>query len=482
MVVLAVLIFLGAAAWLWSRVERPAIDSVAILPFSNSNADTEYLSDGISESIIDSISQLPNLRVMSWSAVSHYKGPTTDPLKAGHDLGVSAVLTGQIVQRNDHVLIQTELVDLRNGTQLWGEQYDRKSSDLIPLQEDISRQISEKLRLRLSGEDERKLTRIHTADPEAYREYLKGRYFWNKRSEDGLKKAIAYFQQAIDRDPAYAQAYAGLADSYDLLDDWGATPPRESFPKARAAALKALELDDSLAEAHTSLAFVKDNYDWDFIAGEQEFKRAIALDPNYATAHQWYAMHLAALQRFPEAEAEMQRAVEIDPLSVIITMGLAEIDDWERNYDAAAEQYRKTLELDPNFVGAHGNLAGIYENQGKYKQALEEEQKAADLSGQAAFATAESDAFAKFGYPGLERKRLERFLHQRANGQYVPALALAQIYFNLGNKDAGLQWLEKAYDERDSSMVYLNVYRDFDTVRNDPRFREVVKKVGLPSH
>ena len=236
---------------------------------------------------------------MSWSAVSHYRGPTIDPLKIGRALGVSAVLTGQIVQRDDHVLIQTELVDLGSGTQLWGEQYDRKSSDLIPLQEDIARQISEKLRLRLTGDDQKKLSKQYTADPEAYRLYLKGRYFWNKRSQEGMKKAIDYFQQAIDRDPTYALAYAGLADSYDLLDDWGTTPPRESFPKARAAALKALELDDSLAEAHTSLAFVEDNYDWNFAASEKEYQRAIALNPNYATAHQWYAMHLVALGRFP---------------------------------------------------------------------------------------------------------------------------------------------------------------------------------------
>lgn len=470
---------LGGGLWRY-RAHRPAVDSVAILPFSSSNGDGEYLGDGISESIIDSISQLPNLRVMSWSAVSRYRGPGIDALKIGRALGVSAVVTGRIVQRDDHVLIQTELVELGHGTQLWGEQYDRKAAELIPLQEDLARQISEKLRLRLTGDEEKKLSRHYTADPEAYRLYLKGRYFWNKRSEEGIKKAIAYFQQAIDRDPTYALAYAGLADSYDLLDDWGRTPPRESFPQARAAALKALELDDTLAEAHTSLAFVKDNYDWDFAAGEKEFKRALELNPNYATAHQWYAMHLATLGRFPEAEAEMQRAIDLDPLSIIITMGVGEIYDWEGKSAAAAEQFQRTLELDGNFGGAHGNLASAYENQHKYREAVEEMQKAAELSGESAFAAAIGDAYAKSGYAGVQRFRLETFLRQRAEGKFVPALGIAELYLFAGNKEAGLDWLEKAYEERDSSMVYLNVERDFDPVRQDPRFRRIVTRVGVP--
>ena len=479
-VAFAALLIVAAGAYLWVRAHRPAIDSVAILPFASSNADSEYLSDGISESIIDSISQLPNLRVMSWSAVSRYKAPAADALKIGRDLGVSAVLTGQILQRDDHVLIQTELVDLRSGTQLWGEQYDRKSSDLIPMQQDIARQISEKLRLRLTGDDQKKLSKQYTADPEAYRLYLKGRYFWNKRSQEGMKKAIGYFQQAIDRDPAYALAYAGLADSYDLLDDWGTTPPRESFPKAREAALKALELDDSLAEAHTSLAFVEDNYDWNFAASEKEYQRAIALNPSYATAHQWYAMHLVAFGRFPEAEAEIQRAVDLDPLSIIITMGVAEISEWERKYDAATVQYRKTLDLDPNFIGAHGNLAVAYERQGDYKQGEEEEEKTANMYGNPAFAAILHEAYAKSGYPGVLRAQLNKSLQDRDAGKYVPALGIASTYVLAGDKGEGLQWLEKAYEERDSGMVYLNVSSDFDSVRDDPRFQQMVRKVGLP--
>lgn len=480
-VVAVAVIAVAAGAWLWRYSHLPAIDSVAILPFANSGADpnAEYLSDGISESIIDSISQLPNLRVMAWSTVSRYRGKTTDAIAVGRSLGVRAVLTGQIVQRDDRVLIQTELVDLSSGSQLWGEQYDRKASDLIPLQEDIARQISEKLRLRLSGEDQKKLANLYTTDPEAYRLYLKGRYFWNKRSEDGLKRAITYFQQAIDRDPTYALAYAGLADSYDLLDDWATTPPRESFPKARAATLKALELDDSLAEAHTSLAFVKANYDWDFAAGEEEFKRAIALDPNYATAHQWYAMQLAAMGRFPEAEAEIQHAVDLDPLSVIITMGVGEVFEWEGKYDAALEQFKKTLEMDPNFIGVHGNLASVYEKKSMYPQAVEEAGKAAQLSGDPAMAAALAQSYARSGYNGVRRAQLERFLADRAAGSYVPAQALAGLYLELGQKEQGLRWLQTAYEERDSGIVFLNVSQEYDSVRSDPRFRAIAAKVGL---
>ncbi|HKS76692.1 MAG TPA: winged helix-turn-helix domain-containing protein [Terriglobales bacterium] len=477
----AVLIALLGGGWLWHSTRLPAIESVAILPFANSSADpnAEYLSDGISESIIDSISQLPNLRVMAWSTVSRYKGKS-DPIAVGRDLGVRAVLTGQILQRDDQVVIQTELVDLKSGTQLWGEQYNRKASDIIPLQQDIARQISEKLRLRLSGEDERKLGKRSTADPEAYRLYLKGRYFWNKRTQDDLKKAMEYFQQAIDRDPTYAAAYAGLADSYDLLDDWGKTPPRESFPRARAAALKALQLDDSLAEAHTSLAFVKANYDWDFAGGDGEFKRAIELNPNYATAHQWYAMQLVTEQRFPEAEAEMRRAVDLDPLSVIINMGVAEVSCWERKYDQCLAEYKKTLELDPNFVGAHGNIAALYERKRMYPEAVEELEKTAQLQGNPGQAAMIAKVYAKSGFEGVRRMELQELLADRAAGRYVPALNLAESYMTIGDKESALRWLQTGYDERDSGIVFIGITPEYDSVRQDPRFLEIAAKAGLP--
>ena len=340
---------LAASLGFWFLRPVRAIDSVAILPFTNSGADpnTEYLSDGITESIIDSISQLPNLRVMAWTTVARYKSQTKDPLAIGGELGVKSVLTGKIVQSGNQLQIQTELVDLATGSRLWGEQYTRQLSDVIPLQKEISLRISEKLRLKLSGADEQKLKRNTTADPEAYTLYLKGRYFWNKRSEEGMRKAIAYFQQAIDRDPGYALAYAGLADAYNLGDDWGSTPPSESFPRAKAAALRALDLDDSLAEAHTSLAFVKANYDWDFPGAEKEFQRAIALNPNYATAHQWYAMYLSPMRRFAEAEREIRVAQDLDPLSLIISLGVGEIFEWERKLRCSLSSVSKDVGARP---------------------------------------------------------------------------------------------------------------------------------------
>ena len=479
--VIIVAVILLAALSLWLFHSSKAIDSVAILPFSNSSADpnTEYLSDGITEGIIDSISQLPNLRVMAWTAVARYKSQSKDPLIIGRELGVKAVLTGKIVQTGNHIGIQTELVELRTGGQLWGEQYTGQLSDVIPLQKEISLRISEKLRLKLSGADEQKLAKRYTADPEAYTLYLKGRYFWNKRSEEGMRKAISYFQQAIDHDPTYALAYAGLADAYNLGDDWGSTPPAESFPRAKAAALKALQLDDSLAEAHTSLAFVKANYDWDFPGAEKEFQRAIALNPNYATAHQWYAMYLAPMRRFPEAEREIKTAQDLDPLSLIISLGVGEILEWERNYDAAFRQFQKTLELDPTFTGTYGHLTNIYEHKGMYRDAVDQSKRLAVLKGHDLEAAEMERVFRKDGYPGLNQLNLQRDLETKAQGKYVPPVEIAGDYLRVGNKPQALRWLETAYEGRDSSLVFLQVDAGFDPLRSNPPFQRLLKKLGF---
>ena len=477
----AALVVLAASLGFWFLRPARAIDSVAILPFTNSGADpnTEYLSDGITESIIDSISQLPNLRVMAWTTVARYKSQTKDPLAIGAELGVKSVLTGKIVQSGNQLQIQTELVDLATGSRLWGEQYTRQLSDVIPLQKEISLRISEKLRLKLSGADEQKLKKNTTADPEAYTLYLKGRYFWNKRSEEGMRKAISYFQQAIDRDPGYALAYAGLADAYNLGDDWGSTPPSESFPRAKAAALRALDLDDSLAEAHTSLAFVKANYDWDFPGAEEEFQRAIALNPNYATAHQWYAMYLVPMRRFAEAEREIKVAQDLDPLSLIISLGVGEIFEWERNYDAAFRQYQKTLELDPSFIGTYGHLSTIYEHKGMYREAVEAAKKVAVLKGNNDEVSEMERVFRKNGYPGLDQMNLRRDFEAQAQGKYVRSSEIAENYLRTGNKPQALHWLEKAFEERDSSLVFLPIDAEFDSLRSDPQFQELLKKIGF---
>ena len=474
---IVVLVALG----LWFSRSSKAIDSVAILPFTNSSPDpnTEYLSDGITESIIDSISQLPNLRVMAWTTVARYKGQSKDALTIGRELGVKSVLTGKIVQSGNQLQIQTELVDLATGSQLWGQQYARQINDVIPLQKEISLRISENLRLKLSGADEQKLSKRYTADPEAYTLYLKGRYFWNKRSEEGMRKAISHFQQAIDRDPTYALAYAGLADAYNLGDDWGSTPPSESFPRAKAAALKALELDDTLAEAHTSLAFVKANYDWDFPGAEKEFQRAIALNPNYATAHQWYAMYLAPMQRFAEAEQEIKTAQDLDPLSLIISLGVGEIFEWQRNYDAAFRQFEKTLELDPTFIGTRGHLINIYEHTGLYREAVEQAKKLAVLRGQNDEASEIEQVFLKNGYPGLNQFNLRRDVEMQAQGKYVRAVEIAESYLRIGNKPQALRWLQTAYKERESSLVFLPIDAGFDPLRSDPQFQQLLKKIGF---
>jgi len=477
----AALVVLAASLGFWFLRPARAIDSVAILPFTNSGADpnTEYLSDGITESIIDSISQLPNLRVMAWTTVARCKSQTKDPLAIGAELGVKSVLTGKIVQSGNQLQIQTELVDLATGSRLWGEQYTRQLSDVIPLQKEISLRISEKLRLKLSGADEQKLKKNTTADPEAYTLYLKGRYFWNKRSEEGMRKAISYFQHAIDRDPGYALAYAGLADAYNLGDDWGSTPPSESFPRAKAAALRALDLDDSLAEAHTSLAFVKANYDWDFPGAEEEFQRAIALNPNYATAHQWYAMYLVPMRRFAEAEREIKVAQDLDPLSLIISLGVGEIFEWERNYDAAFRQYQKTLELDPSFIGTYGHLSTIYEHKGMYREAVEAAKKVAVLKGNNDEVSEMERVFRKNGYPGLDQMNLRRDFEAQAQGKYVRSSEIAENYLRTGNKPQALHWLEKAFEERDSSLVFLPIDAEFDPLRSDPQFQELLKKIGF---
>lgn len=477
----AALLVLATTLGFWLLRPSQTIDSVAILPFSNSSADSgsEYLSDGITESIIDNISQLPNLRVMAWTTVARYKSQSKDPLTVGRELGVKSVLTGKIVQSGNQLQIQTELVDLATGSLLWGEQYTRQLSDVIPLQKAISLRISEKLRLKLTGADEQKLAKRSTVDPEAYTLYLKGRYFWNKRSEEGMRKAISYFQQAIDRDPAYALAYAGLADAYNLGDDWGSTPPSESFPRAKAAASKALELDDSLAEAHTSLAFVKANYDWDFPGAEKEFQRAIALNPNYATAHQWYAMHLVPMRRFAEAEHEIKIAQDLDPLSLIISLGVGEIFEWERNYDAAFGQYQKTLELDPSFIGTYGHLSTIYEHKGMYREAVEASKKVARLKGNNDEVSEIEQVFRKKGYRGLDQANLRRDFATQAQGKYVRSSEIAENYLRSGNKPQALHWLQKAYEEHDSSLVFLPIDAEFDPLRSDPQFQQLLRKIGF---
>jgi serine/threonine-protein kinase len=467
------------------RTKAATFDSVAVLPFTNqgNNADTEYISDGITEELINSLSRLPQLRVMARTTVYRYKGRENDPQRVGRDLGVRAVLVGRVSSRADSYVMQTELVDVSNGTQLWGNQYKGKTDEILGLQEEIAQQVSERLTLRLSGAERSEIVRRGTQNAEAYQLYLKGRYFWNKRTQDGLLEAIRYFQEAIEKDPHYALAYAGLADSY-LVQGWiGELPPKEIYPQAREAAIKALELDDTLAEAHNALATVKRDYDWDWSGAEREYKRAIELSPNYANAHQWYGELLMALQRKQESSAEINRAEELDPLSPVINVEKGTTFLYaEGRADLALEQLQKARALDPNFPHLHWALGLLHLWKGEVAGATAEFQTAVTLSpGITMYKGGLGHAYARAGRT-REARRLLRELSDLSTRRYVSGIDFASIYTGLGERDLAFASLEKAYQQRDPRLIiWLNLHPEFDTLRSDPRMRDLARRIGLPS-
>ncbi len=487
LVVLAALVIIalgvvGLVAYLHARNTEVAIESIAVLPFVNQSHDpeSEYLSDGLTESIINSLTQLPNLRVIARSSVFRYKGRETDPLAVGHELGVRAVLVGRILQRGDQLTISTELVDVRDNKQLWGEQYERKMSDILNVQRDIAQEISSNLRTRISGAEQARVTKRYTDNPEAYQLYLKGRYFWNKRTGDDLKKSIEYFNQAIERDPNYALAYAGLADAYNLLPNYSVSSPQDSYPKAKEAARHALVIDDTLAEAHTSLAEVLFQYDWNLAESNREFQRAIELNPNYPTAHHWYAsQNLLVMKRFDEAIAEMKHAQQLDPLSLVINTDLGTTYILSRRNDEAIEQMRKTVEIDPNFYYAHWVLGEAYALKGLYQEALSEYQKARALNDDPNVLAVLGHAYAMSGKRDEALKIVDQ-MKEMAKHRYVSPYNFVWVYIALGDNDQAFQWLERDYEDRDQAIMYLNVDPFSDPLRSDPRFAEFVRKVGLP--
>ena len=445
-VVVLVLGAVGLAAYLHARDTEAAIESIAVLPFQNKSteADTDYLSDGLAESLIYRLSQLPNLKVSPTTSVFRYKGKEIDPVKVGQELGVNAVLSGRMVQRGDQLAISIELVDVRYNKLLWGEQYERKMSELLQTQREIAQEIVDKLRLKVSGE-EKGLARHYTESNEAYQLYLKGRFYWNKRSNEGLQKSLEYYQQAIQADPNFALAYAGLADTYDLIggpEAGGEMAPNEAMPKAKAAALKALEIDETLAEPHDSLAHVKYFYDRDFPAAEREYKRALELNPNYAQAHHWYAIYLSGVGRQQEALAEIRRAQELDPLSLPINVWVARILDAGGHLDQAVDQVQKSLELDPNFFVAHYRFGVFYEEKRMYDEAISEFKQVIKLSngnplGEAALAR----AYVLAGKREEAQKSLDDVL-KLSRQRYVSPNLIALIYVALGDKDKTFAWLE----------------------------------------
>jgi serine/threonine protein kinase/pimeloyl-ACP methyl ester carboxylesterase/tetratricopeptide (TPR) repeat protein len=463
------------------RVSRKAINTLAVLPLANVSADPnmEYLSDGITESIINSLSGLPKLRVMARSIVFRYKGQDVDPLQTGRALGVRAVLTGRVLQIGEQLTVGAELVDVTDGSQLWGEHYNRTFADIFQVQEEIAHEITRKLQLRLSGDQKKKLTKRYTDNIEAYQLYLQGRYYWNKRTSEGIKGGIHYLTQAIAIDPNYALAYAGLADCYIMSGFYDHLPPAEAFPQAKTAALRALEIDDRLAEAHISLAAIRTFYEWDWLDAERDFKQGLKLNSNSVKGHHWYACSLTSQARFDEGFGEMKLARELEPLSLIINRDVGRHYYFLRQYDLAIEQCLKTLEMDASFFLAHFYLIPAYEQKEMFEEAVRELQKAIKLSGGSASMTALlGHVYAVSGKRDQALKVLEE-LKEKSEREYVPSFYFALVYLGLDEKEQALAWLERAHSERSTHLVWLKVDPIFDNLRSDPRFTELLRRMGM---
>lgn len=473
---------LGIRSYLHARNTEVAVESIAVIPFMNQDNDpgSEWISDGLTESIINNLTQLPNLKVIARSSVFHCKGRETDPIAAGKELGVRAVLTGRMQHRGDRMLISVELIDIRDNKQLWGDQYERQLADMLSVQREIAREITNNLRPTLTGVEQSRMDKQYTANPEAFELYLKGRFYWNKRTAPDLKRAIPFFEQAIEKDPNYALAYTGLADSYALVTAYTNEPAREVMPKAKEAALKALALDDKLAEAHASLGQITAYYDYDFVTAEREYRRAIELNPNYATAHQWLAEHLSAMNRIDEALVEIRRALDLDPMSVIMNRIYADVLADGRKYDEAIQQYQKTLELDPNFLTAHYFLGRAYEAKGMHNEAVAEYTRSAQLGTTVSEVMGKAnEVYKQSGWKAYVQFNLEQLVEKNPNRRF-PAFMIATFYAKADRKDEAIQWLEKGYEERDFRMTLLSVAFEFDNLRSDPRFTELVRRMGLP--
>jgi len=452
--------------------DTAAIQSIAVLPFIDESADpdAEYLNDKIAESLINSLSKLPQLRVVPRSVVAAYKGKAMDPRKVGEELNVRAVVTGRMRRHGNIISIQADLIDLQNVAQLWGQHYDHKLSDVLLVHDDISRDIFENLRLKLNVEEKKQL--------EAYRLYLKGRNAWNKRTGDALQQAIEFFNQAIAIDPNYGAAYAGLADCYNMLVVYGRLQPKEGFPKAKEAAAKALEIDESSAEAHSSMAFIKFRWDWDRTATEREFQTAIRLKPAYAPAHQWYSSYLVAVERFDEAIAEAKRTEELEPLSFVASSHLGWIYYLSGQNDKAIEQCRKILELDPNSFPARRYLGLAYEAKGMYPEAIAEFQTGVKLSGSPLMLALLGHAHAVAGKK-TEAQQILNDLQQLQEQRYVSPYTVAAVYAGLGDQDQAFNWLDKAVEARDIWLMNLKVDPVFAQLRTQRRFTDTLARIRL---
>ncbi len=480
---------LGGWYYFGRNTATAQIGSIAVMPFENAtgNADIEYISDGLTEGLINSLSKLPSLSVKARSSVFRYKGKTADVQQVGTDLSVQAVLNGRLQQRGDVLLLSIDLVDTATGNQIWGEKYERKLEELSVLENEIARGVALELRQRLSGAEAERLAKQNAADPEALQLYLRGRFHWNRRTVSDIERSIEYFQSAIAKDPAYAPAYAGLAEAYVVLPAYDPSTSHEVYPKARSAAQKALRLDESLAEAHSTLGVVLHEYDWQFAESEEEFKRALDLNPNYATAHHWYAELLLDLGRYDEAVAEIKVAQLLDPLSLIINTAVGTLLTASGRHEEAIEQLQKAIDMDGNFARAHLRLAFAYEDVGRFTDAAAEYEKYSISIGRpVADAVAEAsqlkDAWNRFGAEGYWRKLIEIGEKRTARGTPDAPIPVAQAarYAQIGEREKALSILEKAYEQRGPGVLRLNL-RAFDKIRSDPRFQRVREKIGLPS-
>jgi TolB-like protein/Flp pilus assembly protein TadD len=479
---IAVAIVIGGYFYSARKSSAP-IDSIAVLPFNNQNndAEAEYLADGLAESLIYRLSQLPSLKVSPTSSVIRYKGKEADVKTTANELGVSAVLTGRIQKRGDSLMISVELVDVRNNKLLWGEQYDRKMADLLATQREIATTIAQKLELKLSGDDSKGITKRYTNSNEAYQLYLKGRYSFAKRTKDDMQRAIEYFQRAIDLDPNFALAYARISEAYGSMPAYPYLRPNEAFPKAKTAAQKALEIDPTLSEAHTFLAYSLAIYDWNWPEAEREFKRAIELEPNNASAHFRYGqIYLGSVGRIDEATAEIKRGLDGEPLDINMGVSLAWAYVVAQRNQQALEQARKTYELESTHPLARWMLSQAYLVNEKYAEAiaLDEQWLQTDPTNQFALRDA-GIAYAKAG----QRDKAEQIISRMRNfgkTQYLPTCRIAAIYLALDQKDKAFDELNKAFEARDWELFRLNGDWYWNTVRDDPRFKEMLKQLNLP--
>ena len=460
------------------RRASKSIDSIAILPLANASNDpnAEYLSDGITEGIINKLSQLPKLKVMARSTVFRYKNRDVDAQTVGRELRVRAVLTGVVKQVGERLQINVELVDAIDGAQLWGERYNRELADLVRLQEEMSREITDKLRLKLTGAEKKKLRKRTTENSEAYQLYLKGRYHWNKRTEESLRRGIQYFREAIESDPSFASAYAGLADSFIVLATNIPLPPHEAMPKAKAAAMQAIQIDDGLAEAWASLGAVRWWFEWDWVGAEEAYRRAIELNPNYATAHDGYAMLLSARSRFNEAVEQNTRAADLDPLSLIIAVHAGWPHYFARDFERAGRRFRKALELDERFIPAHGWLGMALGQQGRYAEAIDTFSRALETDRIPILTAMLAHTYAIAGDREQALTLLDE-LEAEAKNRYVSAYDIAVVHAGLGDIAKAMEMLQAAIDERSAWLVFLNVDPRLDAIRADPAFAKIAARL-----